>query len=147
VLVSVLRGWTSKIIRGKKMKQHNNLEFHRRLRRPFSSVLSPIIESNFFLTAKGKLVDTYELHSFGVGVLIGLLTKFIPRELTVPYWGIILTVTTIALGIDSLREKPSDGKVKKKMREKLNLKGQIQKEGQYFILGLVSGVITAQGLF
>jgi len=147
VLVSVLRGWTSKIIRGKKMKQHNNLEFHRRLRRPFSSVLSPIIESNFFLTAKGKLVDTYELHSFGVGVLMGLLTKFIPKELTVPYWGIILTVTTIALGIDSLREKPSDGKVKKKIREKVNLKGQIQKEGQYFILGLVSGVITAHGLF
>jgi len=129
------------------MIKHNMIEFHRRLRKPFSSVLSPIKESNFFLTAKGKLVDTYELHSFGVGVLMGLLTRFVPKELTVPYWGIILTVTTIALGIDSLREKPSDGKVKKKMREKLNLKGQIQKEGQYFILGLVSGIITAQALF
>jgi len=129
------------------MIKHNMIEFHRRLRKPFSSVLSPIIESNFFLTAKGKLVDTYELHSFGVGVLMGLLTKFIPKELTVPYWGIVLAVTTIALGIDSLREKPSDGKVKKKMRDKLNLKGQIQKEGQYFILGLVSGIITAQALF
>jgi len=123
------------------------IEFHRRLRKPFSSVLSPIKKSNFFLTAKGKLVDTYELHSFGVGVLMGLLTTFIPKELTVPYWGIVLTVIGIALGIDSLREKPTDGKVKKKMREKLNLKGQIQKEGQYFILGLVSGIITAQALF
>jgi len=78
---------------------------------------------------------------------MGLLTTFIPQELTVPYWGIVLAVTTIVLGIDSLREKPPDGKVQKKMREKLTLKGQIQKEGQYFILGLVSGIITAQGLF
>jgi len=110
------------------MIKHNMIEFHRRLRKPFSSVLSPIKKSNFFLTAKGKLVDTYELHSFGVGVLMGLLTTFIPKELTVPYWGIVLTVIGIALGIDSL-------------------KGQIQKEGQYFILGLVSGIITAQALF
>jgi len=129
------------------MLKHNINEFHRRLRKPFSSVLSPIIESNFFLTAKGKLVDTYELHSFGVGLLMGFLTRFVPKELTVPYWGIVLTVIAIALGIDSLREKPTDGQVKKKMREKLNLKGQIQKEGQYFLLGLVSGIITAQALF
>lgn len=129
----------------KRIYRDVNNKFHRLRGVTFSlSLLSYIKDSGFFLTAKDKLVDTYELHAFGVGLLTGFISRFVPEELVLGYWVICLSMLAVALGLDGMRKRTHESRIRKKIKDKaLPLRGQIKKEGQYFILGFVIGLILA----
>lgn len=108
-----------------------------------SNFLDTIRESKFFLTAKGKLVDTFELHAFGVGLLLGFLEPMVPQELRSVYWVLLLTMLAVSLGLEWVRPKEMEMFKRVKDLGAPSLREQIQKEGQYFIFGLVLGLATA----
>jgi len=105
-----------------------------------SNFIDKIRESGFFLTAKGKLVDTFELHAFGVGLLLGFLEPMVPQELRSVYWVLLLTMLALSLGLEWIRPKELETFKKIKDLGAPSLREQIEKEGQYFILGLVIGL-------
>jgi len=96
----------------------------------FSGFLEWLKSSKWFLTAKGKYVDSYELHSFGVGLLLGLMRFVVPGEFRAGYWALVLSVCALALGVGGFSQFSSD-----------SISGQLKKEGQYFLLGLMVGFI------
>jgi len=107
-----------------------------------STFLDKIRESGFFLTAKGKLVDTFELHAFGVGLLLGFLEPMVPQELRSVYWVLLLTMLALSLGLEWVRPKEMEMFKRVKELGAPSLREQIQKEGQYFIFGLVIGLLS-----
>lgn len=103
-------------------------------------LLDRIRESNFFLTAKGKIFDTYELHAFGVGVLLGSLRFLVPGQFRAGYWALVIGAVGMSMGLEFMR--PKDVEVLERAKElgAPSLRRQIRKEGQYFILGLFIGL-------
>jgi len=103
------------------------------------SLKSRIKESNLFLTAKGKLLDTYEVHSFGVGLSLSFLYIAAPDLRFLTQW-VILGGLGIALGLQLGKERPGEGPIAAAGKDAVfgsKLRKQVSAEGHYFVVGLV----------
>ena len=102
------------------------------------SLIRYIKDSDMFLTAKGKIVDTLEWHAFAAGLLASSF-YYLPIEGAHEFSYLMMTgVATAALGIEAYRVKEKkDVSVDDVTPDVDSLKDQIEKEGQYSLLGLI----------
>lgn len=100
--------------------------------------ISYIRKSDKFLTAKGKLIDDIEWHALAAG-LIASLFYYLPFKHAQEFSYLLMTgVATTALGIEAYRfKKKKDVSVDDVTPDVDSLKDQIEKEGQYSLLGLL----------
>lgn len=101
-------------------------------------ILQSIKDSGLFLTAKGKFVDTYEMHSFGASLLIGLMwyMEAVPNEAVQVLHIVVLST---ALGVQAVSKEEDKGSLTDKLMDSVfsnKLRKQISAEGHYAILGL-----------
>lgn len=110
-------------------------------------LLKRIKQSNFFLTAKGKYIDTYELHAFGVGLIASSLFYVPDPRIQKLSTGMMVTLSGIALGVEGVKEKKHRSKVAEvALDTTIPLRRQIEKEGQYTLLGLATPHLTVFGV-
>lgn len=104
------------------------------------SLKKRVKDSKLFLTAKGKLVDTYELHAFGVGVAVSTLYIVVPPELKGPVKFILAADLGIAFGLQMAKKKDKEGTISGAAKDVLfgsKLRKQISKEGHYNVVGVL----------
>lgn len=101
-------------------------------------LVSYIKDSDMFLTAKGKFVDTLEWHSFAVGMIASgfyYVDMTYAQELS---YFLMFAVGSIALGVEVYRFKKSPNELELDVGTKVDsLRDQIEKEGQYALFGMI----------
>lgn len=99
-------------------------------------MIQAIKESDWFLTAKGKLIDNVEWHAFGTGIIASSFYYAPIKHSTEFSYLLVTAVASIALGVELYRVK-KNGNLSRSSVEVASLKRQIKEEGQYALLGLV----------
>lgn len=96
-------------------------------------------DSKFFLTAKNKYIDTYELHAFGSGLIVSMMFYAPDPRIQKLALGLMGTLSMIALGLEEAKEKKHRGNISEAMLDAaIPFRKQIRKEGQYTILGIAT---------